>query len=156
MLLPVVKIFYFVRSAFGDARLPGLLIKACQYMSALVGVLPDSYCEEFITLTEYLPTSSIDEVKLVMQRDLERSASDIFEYFAVKPIASASVAQVHRPERVSATSPPLCEPETHFLPPERYDLFHQRGQSACLFQFGKRNFARLCWSWIGILLTVEN
>jgi len=74
----------------------GLLIKACQHMSALSGVLPDPYIDEFLLLTDHLPVSTVDEVFRVIRRDLKCNARDIFEVFNAEPIASASIAQVHR------------------------------------------------------------
>jgi aarF domain-containing kinase len=74
----------------------GLLIKACQFMSALAGVLPDPYVQEFQVLTEDLPVSSIEEVFRVIQRDLSVKPREIFTVFSPEPIASASIAQVHR------------------------------------------------------------
>lgn len=74
----------------------GLLIKACQFMSALAGILPDPYCEEFRLLTEHLPVSSIEEVFRVIRRDIKKAPREIFDLFSPEPIASASIGQVHR------------------------------------------------------------
>lgn len=74
----------------------GLLIKACQFMSSLGGIIPDPYCEEFMKLTDDLPVSSMAEVYHVIERDLGRHPDSIFDHFEPTPIASASIAQVHR------------------------------------------------------------
>lgn len=74
----------------------GLFIKAGQVMSAMVGVLPDPYTREFLSLTDHLPVSSIDEVFRTIRRDLKRPPRDLFSSFDPEPIASASIAQVHK------------------------------------------------------------
>jgi len=74
----------------------GLLIKACQFMSSLAGVLPDPYVNEFQVLQEELPVSRIEEILHVIQTDLKRKPKEIFSVFNPEPIASASIAQVHR------------------------------------------------------------
>jgi len=74
----------------------GLFIKAGQYMSTMAGVLPDVYCEEFMVLTDHLPVSTIEEVYRVIQRDFKKPPKEIFEWIEETPIASASIAQVHK------------------------------------------------------------
>lgn len=77
-------------------QVKGCFIKAGQVMSAMVGVLPDPYTDEFLSLTDHLPVSSIEEVFGVVRRDLKRAPRDVFSDFDPMPIASASIAQVHR------------------------------------------------------------
>lgn len=74
----------------------GLMIKAGQQLSAMVGVLPDIITQELLSLTDDLPVSTIDEVYGTLQRDLRRAPYEIFAAFEAEPIASASIAQVHR------------------------------------------------------------
>ena len=40
--------------------------------------------------------SAIDEVFRVIERDLQRKPREVFTVFSPQPIASASIAQVHR------------------------------------------------------------
>jgi len=77
-------------------QVKGLFIKACQFMSAMAGVLPDPYVDEFMCLTDHLPVSTIEEVRKVIRQDFKRFPRDIFSELAVEPIASASIAQVHK------------------------------------------------------------
>eukprot|EP00931_Biecheleriopsis_adriatica_P101627 TRINITY_DN76726_c0_g1_i1.p1 TRINITY_DN76726_c0_g1~~TRINITY_DN76726_c0_g1_i1.p1 ORF type:complete len:1098 (-),score=252.89 TRINITY_DN76726_c0_g1_i1:40-2934(-) len=74
----------------------GLFIKAGQVMSAMVGQLPDSYTSEFLSLTDHLPVSTIDEVYRTIQKTFMKSPKDIFSEFDSEPLASASIAQVHK------------------------------------------------------------
>merc|ERR1719199_406065 len=65
-------------------------------MSTMAGVLPDCYCQEFTKTTEQLPVSSPDEVYTTIQRDLGQEPTAIFRAFDRKPVASASIGQVHK------------------------------------------------------------
>eukprot|EP00929_Paragymnodinium_shiwhaense_P097423 TRINITY_DN59100_c0_g1_i3.p1 TRINITY_DN59100_c0_g1~~TRINITY_DN59100_c0_g1_i3.p1 ORF type:complete len:889 (-),score=155.10 TRINITY_DN59100_c0_g1_i3:445-3009(-) len=74
----------------------GLFIKTCQYMSSMEGTLPDPYITAFRPLTDQLPVSSVEEVRRVIENDLGRPCDDIFSEFEAEPLASASIAQVHK------------------------------------------------------------
>jgi len=74
----------------------GLFIKAGQVMSSMVGILPDQYTREFLLLTDHLPVSTINEVFKTIRQDLRRPPRDLFSSFDPEPLASASIAQVHR------------------------------------------------------------
>eukprot|EP00930_Biecheleria_cincta_P032493 TRINITY_DN22555_c0_g1_i1.p1 TRINITY_DN22555_c0_g1~~TRINITY_DN22555_c0_g1_i1.p1 ORF type:complete len:1072 (+),score=218.92 TRINITY_DN22555_c0_g1_i1:23-3217(+) len=74
----------------------GLFIKVGQAMSAMVGQLPDCYTNEFLLLTDHLPVSTIEEVYGTIQRSFKMPPKDVFSEFDPEPLASASIAQVHR------------------------------------------------------------
>ncbi|CAE8595133.1 unnamed protein product, partial [Polarella glacialis] len=74
----------------------GLFIKVGQAMSAMVGTLPDAYPSELLSLTDHLPVSTSDEVYRTIEKDSGRPMSEIFLSFEAEPIASASIAQVHK------------------------------------------------------------
>ncbi|CAL1151400.1 unnamed protein product [Cladocopium goreaui] len=74
----------------------GLFIKAGQVMSAMVGTLPDAFTNEFLSLTDHLPVSRIEEVYRIIQRTFRQPPKVIFSEFDPEPLASASIAQVHR------------------------------------------------------------
>ncbi|CAE7383733.1 Adck1 [Symbiodinium sp. CCMP2592] len=80
----------------------GLFIKAGQVMSAMVGTLPDAFTQEFLSLTDHLPVSTVQEVYRTIQRTFHQAPKDIFCEFDPEPLASASIAQVHR-ARLRAT-----------------------------------------------------
>mmetsp|Transcript_15579 Transcript_15579/g.30169 ORF Transcript_15579/g.30169 Transcript_15579/m.30169 type:complete len:1061 (-) Transcript_15579:276-3458(-) len=77
-------------------QVKGLFIKAGQVMSSMIGILPDQYTQEFLLLTDHLPVSTINEVFRTIRQDLKRPPRDLFSSFDPEPIASASIAQVHR------------------------------------------------------------
>lgn len=74
----------------------GLLIKAGQFMSSLGGTLPDAYPEGLMSLTDHLPISLPAEVYKTIETDIGLPPHKVFERFDPVPIASASVAQVHK------------------------------------------------------------
>lgn len=74
----------------------GYFIKAGQIMSTMVGVLPDEVTSELVALTDKLPASTVDEVFRTIQRDFHLPPADVFSHFGHAPVASASIAQVHK------------------------------------------------------------
>ncbi|CAK9009198.1 unnamed protein product [Durusdinium trenchii] len=74
----------------------GLFIKAGQVMSAMVGTLPDAFTNEFLSLTDHLPVSRLEEVYRIIQRTFQKPPKVIFSEFDPEPLASASIAQVHK------------------------------------------------------------
>lgn len=45
---------------------------AAQVMSAMVGTLPDAFTNEFLSLTDHLPISRIEEVYRIIQRTFQQ------------------------------------------------------------------------------------
>lgn len=59
-------------------------------------LIPDEWIEVFEPMQMKAPTSPIDEVKRVLEEDLGRPISEVFSEFSETPVASASLAQVHK------------------------------------------------------------
>mmetsp|Transcript_69299 Transcript_69299/g.223985 ORF Transcript_69299/g.223985 Transcript_69299/m.223985 type:complete len:450 (+) Transcript_69299:166-1515(+) len=74
----------------------GLLVKACQFLSARPDILPAAYVREFARLTDRMPESPMPEVRRVLRAGLGRPLEEAFRDFATPAIGSASIAQVHR------------------------------------------------------------
>mmetsp|Transcript_115232 Transcript_115232/g.366292 ORF Transcript_115232/g.366292 Transcript_115232/m.366292 type:complete len:1132 (-) Transcript_115232:97-3492(-) len=74
----------------------GCFIKAGQVMSTMVGVLPDEITSELMSLTDHLPVSTPEEVFRMIRKDLGHAPRDVFSSFDLEPVASASIAQVHK------------------------------------------------------------
>ncbi len=75
--------------------LRGLILKGCQFMGARSDVLPREYVEVLSKLQDRVPPKSFAVVRRTVESELGRRLEDVFEQFAERPIASASLAQVH-------------------------------------------------------------
>lgn len=78
------------------ALLGGTLIKACQFASTRPDILPATYIQTLSKLQDHVPPLAWSEVAKVIRRELGRDLGDVFERIEQEPIASASIAQVHR------------------------------------------------------------
>src|SRR5260370_10782732 len=78
------------------ATLRGTLIKACQFASTRPDILPPAYVRSFAALQDHVPASSWHAIRRAIRRELHRQPEDVFERIERRPIASASIAQVHR------------------------------------------------------------
>ncbi|KAJ1644721.1 hypothetical protein LPJ64_003637 [Coemansia asiatica] len=74
----------------------GIYIKLGQHLSAMQYVLPAEWCSTMQALQDKNTASSVEELDLVIQKDLGKSISELFSEFDPKPIGVASLAQVHR------------------------------------------------------------
>ena len=75
----------------------GLFIKLGQSIGIQAAVLPKAYRDAFATIFDAAPHVPYHEVEKVFRQEFNgQSPYDIFEYFEDKPVASASIAQVHR------------------------------------------------------------
>lgn len=59
-------------------------------------LIPDEWIETFIPMQMAAPTSPYKEVRRLILEDLGRPLEEIFSEFSETPVASASLAQVHR------------------------------------------------------------
>jgi len=82
---------------YGTAtQLEGLLIKACQFLGTRADVLPDEYIEVLSRLHDRVPPRPFAEMAAVVERELGCPLGTVFADFEPTPLASASLAQVHR------------------------------------------------------------
>src|SRR4051794_36036085 len=79
----------------------GAAMKLGQVMSFLdVGLVPEEYREEFQRklgeLRDRAPRVRFEDMRKVIERDLEGPLDGVFEEFGPEPIAAASIGQVYR------------------------------------------------------------
>ncbi|CAJ1344095.1 unnamed protein product [Effrenium voratum] len=74
----------------------GLYVKFGQAMSTMDVILPDEYKEELKTLHDQAATFDFPQVRRVVEAELGRPLEEVFSDFEEQPVASASIAQVHR------------------------------------------------------------
>jgi aarF domain-containing kinase len=82
-----------VRRAF--ERLGPTYVKLGQLVASSEGMFPDAYCVEFRLCLDRVPPFGEDEVNATLRSALGREPSEVFASFEYRPLASASIAQVH-------------------------------------------------------------
>ncbi len=82
-----------LRSAL-DLR--GVIIKLCQSVATRSDVFPPPFIQVLKQCHDAVPPRPFDEIRAAVERELGKPLSAVFAEFAEAPLASASLAQVHR------------------------------------------------------------
>ncbi len=70
-------------------------IKLGQIVSSGQGLFPDELVDEFATLRDRVQPETFAAVRAVVEADLGRPLAEVFSSFERRPLAAASIAQVH-------------------------------------------------------------
>ncbi|MDO5456917.1 MAG: lipopolysaccharide core heptose(II) kinase RfaY [Atopococcus tabaci] len=79
-------------------------IKIGQILSTRHDLLPDAYISELQKLQDHARSVPYAAVKEIVESELNASLEELFDYFDEEPLASASIAQVHRARLKSGES----------------------------------------------------
>ncbi|RNF03210.1 putative ABC transporter [Trypanosoma rangeli] len=74
----------------------GLYIKLGQGLNALNHVFPREYMDVLKDLLDKAPCVPLDDINRIIQEETGKTVDEIFSHFDPVPVASASMAQVHR------------------------------------------------------------
>lgn len=77
-------------------ELGGTFVKLGQMLSLRYDLLPKEYCDEFAKLQDNVKPMPFRIVKMIIEEDLGKSLARVFREFEQKPLASASIGQVHK------------------------------------------------------------
>jgi predicted unusual protein kinase regulating ubiquinone biosynthesis (AarF/ABC1/UbiB family) len=74
----------------------GMLVKMCQVIGTRSDIFPPQYVKTLSQCHDRLPPRDLPTVRRVVEEDFGRPLPEVFEFFAERPVAAASLAQVHR------------------------------------------------------------
>src|SRR5947208_551801 len=77
-------------------RLEGLPIKVCQFLGSRADILPAEYVDVLSALQDRVPPRPLAQLRPYLERELGAPVGDVFTDLDPVPLASASLAQVHR------------------------------------------------------------
>ena len=77
-------------------ELRGMILKGCQFVGSRADVVPPEYVEVLSRLQDAVPPHPYEEVRERVESELGAELEDLFSSFDPVPVASASLAQVHR------------------------------------------------------------
>ncbi|MDQ2087320.1 2-polyprenylphenol 6-hydroxylase [Herbivorax sp. ANBcel31] len=76
-------------------------IKLGQLLSTRPDILPVDIVEELKKLQDSVPSISFDKVKKVIEEEFEDKLENVYKEFEEKPVAAASISQVHRAKLIT-------------------------------------------------------
>jgi predicted unusual protein kinase regulating ubiquinone biosynthesis (AarF/ABC1/UbiB family) len=77
-------------------RLEGLLVKACQFIATRADILPDEWVGTLSGLHDRVPPRPFAVIRHQIENELGHPLEAVFAEFEPRPLAAASLAQVHQ------------------------------------------------------------
>jgi len=77
-------------------ELGGTFVKLGQLLSVRPDLLPTAFCDAFRELQDNVPEFSGEEAVRIIELELKKPIRALFSHFEKKPIAAASIGQVHK------------------------------------------------------------
>jgi len=85
-------------------QMGGVLIKVGQFLSARVDILPPEFTSELEGLQDEVPAAAFADIRRIIEQEFEQPLLEKFLAFEKKPLAAASLGQVHRARIILAGS----------------------------------------------------
>jgi predicted unusual protein kinase regulating ubiquinone biosynthesis (AarF/ABC1/UbiB family) len=77
-------------------RMGGLMIKVGQFLSSRLDVLPPEITQELSGLQDEVPPEQFEDIRRIVETELNGTLGGEFDAFEERPLAAASLGQVHR------------------------------------------------------------
>ncbi len=94
--IPISKYSQWERIRMALEEVGPTFIKFGQLLSNRTDFLPEGLLDELVKLQDRVPPFPENKVRKIIKKEFKRQIEDIFIDFTMKPVASASIAQVHQ------------------------------------------------------------
>ncbi len=93
---PVAEYTRYERIRMAAEDLGPTFVKLAQILSNRPDIIPDGLVKEFEKLQDRVPPFPYEQAKRIIEKEINKKVEEVFEYIDEKPLASASIGQVHK------------------------------------------------------------